>query len=31
MDIAYKLDTMIKVDENLCINCGAASGPARAA
>jgi nitroreductase/NAD-dependent dihydropyrimidine dehydrogenase PreA subunit len=22
MDIAYKLDTMIKVDENLCIHCG---------
>ena len=23
MNTAYKLDTMIKVDENLCINCGA--------
>ena len=23
MNASYKLDTMIKVDESLCINCGA--------
>ena len=23
MDPSYKLETMIKVDEDLCINCGA--------
>ena len=27
---SYKLGTMIKVDENLCINCGGCIEPARA-